>query len=78
MRKDGQRLVGIVSLHDFFLGREPAALERVPRMTEARRVSEIMTERVRSASTLPFASSASSTTMRTPRNAASANRMARR
>ncbi|MDL5030874.1 HPP family protein [Pelomonas sp. APW6] len=45
----GRRLVGIVSLHDFFLGREPAALERGPRMTEARRVSDIMTARVRSA-----------------------------
>lgn len=45
------RLVGIVSLHDFFLGREPLAPDRVPRLprlTDARRVSEIMTERVRS------------------------------
>ena len=44
-----QRLVGIVSLHDFFLGREPSALERFPRMTEARRVADIMTPKVRSA-----------------------------
>lgn len=44
-----QRLVGIVSLHDFFLGREPSALERFPRMTEARRVADIMTPQVRSA-----------------------------
>jgi len=43
------RLVGIVSLHDFFIGQSAPAPERVPRMSTARRVEDIMTRRVRTA-----------------------------
>lgn len=45
----GMRLVGIVSLHDFFIGQSAPVPERVPRMSTARRVEEIMTRRVRTA-----------------------------
>lgn len=41
------RLVGIVSLHDFFIGHHPPSAERMPHMTTAQRVDEIMTRRVR-------------------------------
>lgn len=43
------RLVGIVSLHDFFIGQSAPVPERVPRMSTARRVAEIMTRQVRTA-----------------------------
>ncbi|MEY5098982.1 MAG: hypothetical protein RJA36_1701 [Pseudomonadota bacterium] len=43
------QLTGIVSLHDFFIGQSAPAPTRVPRMSTARRVEEIMTRRVRSA-----------------------------
>jgi CBS domain-containing membrane protein len=43
------RLAGIVSLHDFFIGQSAPAPERVPRMSTARRVEDIMTTRVRTA-----------------------------
>ena len=41
------RLVGIVSLHDFFIGHHQPTAERMPHMTTALRVDEIMTRRVR-------------------------------
>ena len=41
------RLVGIVSLHDFFIGHHQPSAERMPQMTSALRVDEIMTRRVR-------------------------------
>lgn len=40
------RLVGIVSLHDFFLGQSAPEPQRLPRMRTARRVHEIMSRRV--------------------------------
>jgi CBS domain-containing membrane protein len=43
------KLVGIVSLHDFFIGQSAPEPNRLPRMSTARRVEEIMTQRVRSA-----------------------------
>ena len=43
------RLVGIVSLHDFFIGHHQPSAERMPHMTTAQRVEEIMTRRVRTA-----------------------------
>jgi CBS domain-containing membrane protein len=43
------KLVGIVSLHDFFIGQSAPEPNRLPRMSTARRVEEIMTRRVRSA-----------------------------
>lgn len=46
---DDDRLTGIVSLHDFFIGQSAPAPTRVPRMSTARRVEEIMTTRVRTA-----------------------------
>ena len=44
-----QQLVGIVSLHDFFIGQSAPAPSRVPRMNTARRVEDIMTRKVRTA-----------------------------
>lgn len=43
------KLVGIVSLHDFFIGQSAPVPDRVPRMSTARRVEDIMTRRVRTA-----------------------------
>ncbi|MEZ5646033.1 MAG: HPP family protein [Burkholderiaceae bacterium] len=40
------RLVGIVSLHDFFIGQSAPVPQRPPLMTTARRVHEIMSPRV--------------------------------
>lgn len=45
----GNRLVGIVSLHDFFIGQSAPVPNRLPRMSAARRVEDIMTRRVRTA-----------------------------
>jgi CBS domain-containing membrane protein len=41
--------VGIVSLHDFFIGQSAPAPSRVPRMSTARRVEDIMTRKVHTA-----------------------------
>ena len=43
------RLVGIVSLHDFFIGHHQPSADRLPCMTKAQRIEEIMTRRVRTA-----------------------------
>ena len=43
------QLVGIVSLHDFFIDQSAPVPSRVPRMVTARRVEDIMTRKVRSA-----------------------------
>jgi CBS domain-containing membrane protein len=43
------RLVGIVSLHDFFIDQSAPVPELAPRMSTARRIEEIMTRRVRTA-----------------------------
>lgn len=43
------KLVGIVSLHDFFIGQSAPVPNQLPRMSTARRVEDIMTRRVRSA-----------------------------
>lgn len=42
-------LVGIVSLHDFFIGQSAPIPNKLPRMSLARRVEDIMTRRVRAA-----------------------------
>ncbi|MEZ5703403.1 MAG: HPP family protein [Burkholderiaceae bacterium] len=42
-------LVGIVSLHDFFIGQSAPVPNQLPRMSTARRVEQIMTRRVRTA-----------------------------
>ena len=43
------KLVGIVSLHDFFIGQSAPVPNQLPRMSTARRVEDIMTRRVRAA-----------------------------
>ena len=43
------QLAGIVSLHDFFIGQSAPLPARLPRMSTARRVEDIMTRRVRTA-----------------------------
>lgn len=43
------RLAGIVSLHDFFIGQSAPVPNKLPRMSTARRVEEIMTRRVKAA-----------------------------
>lgn len=44
--EDGDRLVGIVSLHDFFMDQSASMSSQVPRMSTARRVEDIMTRKV--------------------------------
>ncbi len=43
------QLTGIVSLHDFFIGQSAPLPARLPRLSTARRVGDIMTRRVRTA-----------------------------
>lgn len=46
---ENDRLVGIVSMHDFFISQTAPDPRRLPTMTQARQVRDIMTQRVRTA-----------------------------